>query len=163
MTNLDSILKSRHYFANKGPSSEGYSFSSSHVWMWELDHKEGWMPKNLRFWIELWCLRRLLRVPWTARRSNQSILKEINPEYSFPMSWLFASGGQSTGLSASTSVLSLYIPGWFPLGLTALISLQSKGLSRVFSNTTVQKHQFFDIQPSSWSNSHIQTWLLEKP
>ena len=56
------------------------AFSSGHVWMWELDHKEGWAPKNWCF--ELWCWRRLLRVPWTARRSNQSILKEINPEYS---------------------------------------------------------------------------------
>ena len=57
-----------------------HSFSSSHVWMWKLDHKEGWVPKNWCF--ELWCWRRLLRVPWTVRRSNQSILKEISPEYS---------------------------------------------------------------------------------
>ena len=65
----------RHYFANKGPSSQGYGFSSGHVWMWELDCEENWEPKNWCF--ELWCWRRLLRVPWTARRSNQSILKEI--------------------------------------------------------------------------------------
>ena len=79
--NLDSILKKqRHYFINKGPSSQSYGFSSSHVWMWELDYKEIWVPKNDAF--ELWCWRRLLRVPWTARRSNQSILKEISPEYS---------------------------------------------------------------------------------
>ena len=77
ITNLDSILKSRHYFADKGPSSQGYGFSSGHVWMWELDYKESWVQKNWRF--ELWCWRRLLRVPWTARRSNQSILKEISP------------------------------------------------------------------------------------
>ena len=80
MTNLDSILKCRHITANKGPYSQSYCFSSSHVWMWKLDHKEGWVPKNWCF--ELWCWRRLLRVPWTARRSNQSILKEISPEYS---------------------------------------------------------------------------------
>ena len=67
----------RHYFANKGPSSQGYGFSSSQVWMWELDYKESWGPKNWCF--ELWCWRRLLRIPWTARRSNQSILKEISP------------------------------------------------------------------------------------
>ena len=73
------------------------------------------------------------------------------------------SGGQSIGVSASESVLPMNIQDWFPLGLTALISLQSKGLSRVFSNTTVQKHQFFSAQPSLWSNSHIHTWLLEKP
>ena len=74
-----------------------------------------------------------------------------------------ASGGQSIGTSASSSVLPMNIQGWFPLGLTGLISLQFKGLSRVFSNITVQKHQFFGIQPSLWPNSHIQKWLLEKP
>ena len=73
------------------------------------------------------------------------------------------SGGQSTGASASGSVLPMNIQDWFPLGLTGLISLQSKGLSRVFSNTTVQKYQFFGTQLSLWSNSHIHTWLLEKP
>ena len=82
---------------------------------------------------------------------------------SFPVSRLFASGGQSVEASTSASVLSMNIQGWFPLGLTGLISLQSKGLSRVFSNTTVQKHQFFGTQPSLWYNSHIHTWLLEKP
>ena len=81
---------------------------------------------------------------------------------SFPMSQFFASGGQSIGASASASVLSMNIQDWFPLGLTSLI-LQSKGLSRVFSNTSVQKHQFISIHPSLWSNSHIHTWLLEKP
>ena len=80
MTNLDSILKSRHYFAKKGPSCQSYGFSSSHVWMRELDYKESWARKNDA--SELWCWRRLLRVPWTARRSNQSILKEISSEYS---------------------------------------------------------------------------------
>ena len=68
------IKKQRHYFANKGPSGQGYGFSSDHVWMWELDYKESWVLKNWCFW--LWCWRRLLRVPWTARRS---ILKEISP------------------------------------------------------------------------------------
>ena len=81
---------------------------------------------------------------------------------SFPMSQLFTSGGLSIGASASASVLPMNIQGWFPLALTGLISLQSKGLLRVFSNTTVQKHQFFSPQPSSWSSSHIYTWLLEK-
>ena len=82
---------------------------------------------------------------------------------SFVMSQFFTSGGQSTGASASASVLPTNAQDWFPLGLTDLISLQSKGLSRVFSNTPVQKHQFFSAQPSYWSNSHIHTWLLEKP
>ena len=74
------IKKLRHYFANKGPSSQSYGFSSSHVWMYELDYKESWAWRIDAF--ELWCWRRLLRVPWTARRSNQSILKEISSEYS---------------------------------------------------------------------------------
>ena len=73
------IKKQRHYLPTK-VSSQSCGFSSGHVWMWELDCKASWMPKNWCF--ELWCWRRLLRVPWTARRSNHSILKEISPEYS---------------------------------------------------------------------------------
>ena len=82
---------------------------------------------------------------------------------SFPMSRLFTSGGQHIGTSASASVLPKNVQSWFPLGLTGLISLLSKGLSRVFSNTRIWKHQFFSTQPSLLSNSHIHTWLLEKP
>ena len=82
---------------------------------------------------------------------------------SFPMSQFFASGGQSIGISASPSVFPMNIQDWFPLGWTAWISLQSKELSRVFSNTTVQKDQFFGTQLSLQSNSHIHIWLLEKP
>ena len=74
------IKKQRHYFANKGPCYQHYGFSNSHIWMWELDYNESWAPKNGAF--ELWCWRKLFRVPWTARRSNQSFLKEISPEYS---------------------------------------------------------------------------------
>ena len=82
---------------------------------------------------------------------------------SFLMSWLSASGGQSTGTSASASVFLMNIQDYFPLRLTGLISLQSKGLPIVFSNTRVQKPQFFGVQHSLRSNSHIHTWLLEKP
>ena len=82
---------------------------------------------------------------------------------SFQMSQLFASGGQSITASASASVLPMNTQDWSPLGWTCWISLQSKGLSRVFSNTTVQKHQFFGTQLYSQSNSHIPTWPLEKP
>ena len=82
---------------------------------------------------------------------------------SFPMSQLFAWGGQSIGVSALASVLPMNTQDWSPLGWTDWVSLQSKGLSRVFSNTTVQKHQFFGTQLSSHSNSHIHTWPLEKP
>ena len=80
---------------------------------------------------------------------------------SFPMSRLFVSSVQSIGASASISVLPMNIQDWFPLGLTGLISLLSKGLARVFSNKTVQKHQIFGAQLSLWSNTHIHTWLLE--
>ena len=82
---------------------------------------------------------------------------------SFPMSQLFASCGQSIEVSASASVLPMNIQDWFHLGWTGWISLESKGLSRVFSNTTVQKHQFFGAQLSLWSSFHIHTWILEKP
>ena len=82
---------------------------------------------------------------------------------SFPLSQFFASDGQSMGVSASASVLPMNIQDWFPFGWTGLISLQSKGLSRIFSNTTVQKHQFFGAQLSLLSNSHVHIWLLEKP
>ena len=82
---------------------------------------------------------------------------------SFPMSQLFTWGGQSTGVSALASFLPKKSQGWSPLGWTGWIFLQAKGLSRVFSNTTVQKHQFFGAQPSSQSNSHIHTWPQEKP
>ena len=82
---------------------------------------------------------------------------------SFPMSQLSAWGGQSIEVSALASVLPMNTQDWSPLGWTGWISRQSKGLSRVFSNTTVQKHQFFSIQLSSPSNSHIHTWPLEKP
>ena len=92
-----------------------------------------------------------------------SCLQSFPASQSFPRSQFFASGGKRIGVSASASVLPMNIQDWFPLGWTGWISLQSKGLSRVFSNTTVQKHQFFGTQLSLESNSHIHTWLLEKP
>ena len=126
--------------------------------------------------------------PWMAARQaslsftvSQSLLKVMSIELmkasnylilclqsfaatgSFLISWLFTSGGQSIGVSASASVLPMSIQDWFPVGWTRWISLQSKGLSRIFFNTTLQKHQFFGAQLSVESNSHIHTWLLEKP
>ena len=92
-----------------------------------------------------------------------SCLQSFPASGSFPMSRFFSSGGQIIGVLTSASVLPMNIQDWFPLGWTGWISLQSKGLSRVFSNTTVQKHQFFGVQLSFQSNSHIHTWLLEKP
>ena len=92
-----------------------------------------------------------------------SCLQSFPASWSFPKSWFFSSGDQSIEVSASASVLPANIQDWFPLGWTGWISLQSKGLSRVFSNTTVWKHQFFSAHLSLWSNTHIHTWPLEKP
>ena len=94
---------------------------------------------------------------------SSSCLQSFPASGSFPMSQFFTSGGQSIGVSASALVLPMNIQDWPPLGWTGWIFLQSKGLSSVFSNTTVQKHQFFSAQLSLWSNSHIHTWLLDKP
>ena len=92
-----------------------------------------------------------------------SCLQSFPASGSFQMSQFSASGGQNIGISASASALPMNSQDWSPLGWTGWISLQSKGLSRVFSNTTIQKHQFFSTQLSLWSNSHIHTWPLEKP
>ena len=105
---------------------------------------------------------------WCHPTISSSIIPFSSHLQSFPASGSFqmshfSSGGQCTGVSASTSVLPMNIQDWLPLRLTGLISLQFQGLSRIFSNTTVQKHQFFGAQLSLWSNSHIHTWLLEKP
>ena len=103
---------------------------------------------------------------WWWYPLSPSSLPVLNPFQHlglFLMSPFFASGGQNIGIWVSASIFLMNIQGWFPLGWTGWISLQSKGLSRVFSNTTVQKHQFFSTQPSLWSNPHIHTWLLEKP
>ena len=106
----------------------------------------------------LWCHPAILFsvVPFSCPQS-------LPASDSFPISQLFSSGSQSTGVSASASILPMNTQDWSRLEWTSWISLQSKGLSRVFSNTTVQKHQLFAVQPSSQSNSHIHTWLLEKP
>ena len=91
------------------------------------------------------------------------LLQSFPASESFPMSQFFVSGSQSIGVSVSASVLAMNIQDWSPLRWNGWIFLQSKGLSRVFSNTTVQKYQFFSTQLSLWSNSPIHTWLLEKP
>ena len=106
--------------------------------------------------------------PWCHPAISSSVIPFFCPQSlpaskSFPMSQLFAWGGQSTRVSALASVLPKSTQDWSPLGWTGWISLQSKGLSRVFSNTTVQKHLFFGAELSSQSNSHIHTWPQEKP
>ena len=104
-----------------------------------------------------------------AIQPSHSLSSPSTPAYNLSqhqgltMRQFFASGGQSIRASTSASVLPMNIQDWFPLGFTGLNSLQSKRLSRVFSNTTFQKHQFFSTQLSLWSNSHIHTWPLEKP
>ena len=90
------------------------------------------------------------------------LLSVLPASGSFPISWLLTSGGQIIGASASASVLTMNTQDWFPLRLTGLNSLMSKGISRVFSSNTVWKHKFFTAWPSLWSNSHIHTWLWEK-
>ena len=107
--------------------------------------------------LSLWCYLTIssFAIPFSI------CLQSFPASGSFPVSWLFKSGGQSIGASASASVHPVNIQGWFPLGLTALISLMSKELSRSFSSTTIGKHQFFNAQPFLWSSSHIRTWLLE--
>ena len=109
--------------------------------------------------LSQWCHPTIL----SSDAPFSSYLQSFPASGSFPVSQLFASGGQCIWASTSASVLSVNIQDWFPLGLTSLMSLQSRALSRVFSNTTVQKHQFFGAQLSLWSNSHIHAWLLGKP
>ena len=115
-------------------------------------------------------LLKLMAIDWWCHSTISSFIEPFSshlqsfPESgSFQISQFFALDGQSIGVSASATVLPMNIQDWFLWRLTSLISLLSKELSRVFSNTTVQKHQFFDSQPSLWSKSHIHTWLLEKP
>ena len=146
-------------------------------------------PKEVVVIVQSLSRVQLFATPWTAAlqaslsiTNSQSLLKLMSIESvipsnrvisscfqsfpasgSLPISRLFASGGQSTGTSASASVLTVNIQGWFPLGLTGLISLLSKGLSSVFSSTTIRKCQFFSSLPSLWSSFHICTWLLKKP
>ena len=142
-----------------------HSFMSNSLWPHALQHTRLPCPSpNPRAYSNScpssrWCHPTISSsgVPFS------SCLLSFPAPRSFPMSQFFASGGQSVGVSASASVLPMNTQDWSPLELTGLISLQSKALSRVFSNTTVQKHQFFNTQLSLWSNSHIHTWLLETP
>ena len=142
--------------------------SLSHVWLFATPWTAG-CQASLFFTIS-WNLLKLMSTE-SMMPSNHLFLCYPFSSYhcsfptsgSFPMSWLFPSSSQSVGSSASASVLPMNIQGWFSLGWTGLISLKSRGLSRVFSNTTVQKCQFFSTQLSSQSNSHIHTWPQEKP
>ena len=138
----------------------------SHVWLFATPRTAA-CQASLSFTIS-WSLLKFMSIE-LKMPSNHLILcwpfllcfQSFPASGSFPMSRLFASGCQRIRVSASASVLSMNIQGWFPLGLTGLISLLFRGLSKVFSSTIVQKHQFFGTQPSLWSNSHIHTWMRE--
>ena len=139
----------------------------SHVWLFVTPWTAA-RQTSLSFTIS-WSLLRLMFIELMMDPTISSSVapfsscpQSVPGSGSFLVSWLFKSCGQSIGVSAWVLVLPINIQGWFPLGLTGLI-LQSKGLSRDFSRTTVQKHQFFGAKPFLWSISHIHTWLLEKP
>ena len=141
--------------------------SLSRVWRfatpWNAAHKASLSITNSQSFLKFMSIESVMPSNHLILCHPLLLLPSIFPASgSFPMIQLFTSVGQSIEASALASVLPMNIQDWFPLGLTGLISLQSKGISRVFSNTTVWKHQFFSAELSLWSNSHIHTWLLEK-
>ena len=146
------------------PASTSLLFvqSLSHVWLfavpWAIACQAYSLPKFMA--IESVMLSPMMISPSAALFSSH--LQSFPASETLPMSQFFTSDGQSTGVSASASVLSMRTQGWFLLGWTGLLSLLPKGVSRVFSSTTIQKHQFFGTQPCLWSNFHIHTWQLEK-
>ena len=161
-----STIKARH------PSQDCYkdhivshSVMSNSLWPHGLQHAKPPCPSPTP-WA---CSNSCTSSQWCHPTISSSVipfsswLQSSQHQGLFQWNQFFMSDGQSTGVSASASVPPMNIQVWFPLGWTGWISLQSKGLSRVFSNTTVQKHQLFSAQLSLWSNSHIHTWLLEKP
>ena len=151
-------------FRSLAPSHPQFSHSviSNSLWLHGLQHTRPLCPSPTpgacsdSFPVNRWCH------PTISSSVIPFYLQSFPASRSLPMSQFFTSGGQSIGVSASTSVLPMNTQDWSPLGWTGWISLQSKRLSRVFSNTTIQKHQFFGTQLSLWSSSHIHTWLLEK-
>ena len=149
-----------------------YVFSSvqsrSHVWLfatpWTAARQASLSITNSWSFLKLMSIESVMPSNHLILCRPLLLLPSIFPSIRvFSMSQFFASGGQSIGVSASTSVLPMNTQDWSPLGWTGWISLQPKGLLRIFSNTTVQKHQFFGAQLSSQSNSHIHTWPQEKP
>ena len=155
----------KKYFYNFSWVQFSHSVVSDSLWPHELQHNRPPCPSpNLGVHSDLhptnqWCHPAISSsvVPLSSCPHSLPASK------SFPMNQFFAWGGQTTGVSAFASFLPKKSQGWSPSEWTGWISLQSKGLSRVFSSTTVQNHQFFGTQLSSQSNSHIHTWLLEKP
>ena len=159
-------------FATTWMAMEGIQFSSvqllSRVWLfatpWITARQASLSTTNSRKLLKLMSIESVMPSSHLILcHPFSSCPQSLPASGSFPMSQLLAWGGQSIEVSASASVLPMNTQDWSPLGWTAWISLQSKGCSRVFSNTTVQKHQSFGTQLSSQSNSHIHTWPLEKP
>ena len=163
--NAKGVQTSKHSCTHLSSVQFSHSVASDSLWPHESQHTRPPCPSPTPRVYPNSCL--------SSQWCHPAISSSVIPFSSFPqplpasesppMSQLFEWGGQSIGVSASTSVLPMNTQDWSPLGWTGWISLQSKGLSRVFSNTTVQKHQFFGAQPSSQSNSHIHTWPQEKP
>ena len=138
-----------------------HSVGSEYLWPHGLQHNRLPCPSPTSGACSNWCPTSQWCYPTISSSVTfSSCLQSFPASGSFTMNNILTSCGQSIGASASVSVLSMNIQGWFHLGLTGLISLHSQRLSRVFSNTVVQKHQFFGAQLSLWSNSHIHTWLL---
>ena len=140
--------------------------SLSHVWLfvtpWATAHQVPLSSTISQSLLKFTSIKLMMLIILSSAAPFSFCLQSLPASMSIPMSQLFVSVCQSTGASASALVLPTNIQCWFPLGLTYLISLLSKGLSRVFSSTTIQKHQFFGVQPSLWCNSPIHTWLLER-
>ena len=162
---LIASLRQELYRMNLGPLQFSRSDMSNSLWPHWLQHARPPCPSpTLRIYSNSCPLSR-----WCHPTTSSSVvpfsshLQSFPASGSFQMSQFFTSGGQNIGVSASTYVLLINIQDWSPLGWTGWISLQSKWLSRVFFNITVQKHQFFGAQLSSQSNSHVHTWPLEKP
>ena len=154
-------------FSGRCFSSVSSVQSLSRVWLfatpWIAAHQASLSGTNSRSLLKLMSIESVLPSSHLIVVPFSSWPQTLPASESFPMSQLFTWGGQGIGVSASASVFPKKSQGWSPLEWTGWISLQSRGLSRVFSNTTVQKHQFFGAQPSSQSNSHIHTWPQEKP
>ena len=162
---IDFILCSQRWRSSISLVHFSRSVMSNSLWIYELQHARPPCPSPTpgvhsdSHPLSQWCHPAISSSVIPLSSCPQS----LPASESFPMSQLFTWGGQSTGVSASASFPPKKSQGWSPSEWTVWISFQSKGLSRVFSNTTVQKHQFFGAQPSSQSNSHIHTWPQEKP
>ena len=165
IANIRCIIKKARDFQKHISVQFSHSVVSDSLWPHKLEHARPPCPLPTpevhpnSCPSSQWCHPAI----WSSVIPFSSCPQSLPASESFPMSQVFSWGGQSIGVSASAPVLPMNTQDWSPLEWTGWISLQSKGLSRVFSKTTVQKHQFFSTQPSSQSNSHIHTWPLEKP